>query len=447
MNLSTPAFLDGKNSRLHGLKQVLSSRKLLTSYFVAVTALMLFQHSMGWNWDFSVYSLNAQYLFQDGIYMEWLRPPMVPAILGLLQFVFPTALSEYVYIVLTSTFFLYSCKRLCDSHDLDLTPVYILFFSPVAVFFASLNGSELLFTCFLALFLADFRESKAGLWMALAILTRYTGFILLPLALLQRKPSKIVKTFILSFVVVLPWLAFNYFTLGHPLASVASNFALNSVERGISEVFNPINLFVMTGIASLGTLNYLKDVEFSFQDRILLALSALIILRQFATGMKEIRYLFDLSIPVALLGWKGFRELDIDLERSLVLLAGIYLIVSAAGIAIYTANHSPEFYSQVASDTGDCLTVSNQWAQLSYTGTPTGPMDFRTEEQYLEADYKIVSFEEGNYTIRGDECREGKFNSTYVERLHRAHDKAQYCQYTVIDTCWLEDIVGIDTGP
>lgn len=267
--------------------------------------------------------------------------------------------------MLTSTFFLYSCKRLCDSYGLDLTPIYILFFSPAAVFFASLNGSELLFACFLSLFLADFRKPRAGMWMALAVLTRYTGFILFPLALLRRKPSKIVKTFGISFVVVLPWLAFNQLVLGNPMASFASKFALNSLERGISEAFNPLNLFVMTGIASLGTLNYLKDMEFSFQDRILLVLSALIIMRQFATGMKEIRYLFDLSIPVALLGWKGLRELDVDPEKALAVVSILYLIVSASGIAVYTSNHSPEFYSQVASETGECLTLSNQWAQLS----------------------------------------------------------------------------------
>ncbi|EHK00855.1 hypothetical protein HRED_10806 [Candidatus Haloredivivus sp. G17] len=31
--------------------------------------------------NFSVYSLNGQYLFHEQVYMEWKRPPLLPVIL------------------------------------------------------------------------------------------------------------------------------------------------------------------------------------------------------------------------------------------------------------------------------------------------------------------------------------------------------------------------------
>ncbi|EHK01770.1 hypothetical protein HRED_07102 [Candidatus Haloredivivus sp. G17] len=68
---------------------------------------MVYQHSQGWAWDFSVYSLNGQYLFHEQVYMEWKRPPLLPVILGFFQYIFSMKASEYVFIVLNSVFFLF----------------------------------------------------------------------------------------------------------------------------------------------------------------------------------------------------------------------------------------------------------------------------------------------------------------------------------------------------
>lgn len=433
-------------SRANSLESFLSDNRFLTAYFLAATGLMLLQHSLGWNWDFAVYSLNAQYLFHSGIYMEWLRPPLTPFILGLLQFPFSAGTSEYAYILLTSIIFLYSCKKISETYELDLTYLYILTLSPVVIFYGSLNGTELLYLALTGLFLAEIRKPRSGIWLSLTVLTRYSGFILIPLVLFQKDLKKITKTLGLSFLVVLPWLVFNQLTIGHPMGSIADNYALNVVERGVNTAFNPLHILLMTGLSLFGAAKYIEEQKFSFADKLMLALSGLVVFRQFTTHIKELRYLFDLSLPVAFLGLKGFQKTDWDLKKLFKVTAVTYLII-AAGLVVSVTPNEPDSYQRASNEVGDCLSVSNEWVFLSYAGTPAGPIQFKSEQEYLNEGYKVVKFNDGEYTIRGNTCREGKFNKTYIEQLEEEYDKVRYCNYTIVNTCWLEDRLGVDTGP
>jgi len=76
-------------SKIKVLKQNIEEEitPLVLVAFVFSTGLMIFQHSRGWAWDFTVYSMIGEYIFHDGIYMEWLRPPVASTIMGLFQFV------------------------------------------------------------------------------------------------------------------------------------------------------------------------------------------------------------------------------------------------------------------------------------------------------------------------------------------------------------------------
>ncbi|EHK01555.1 hypothetical protein HRED_05448 [Candidatus Haloredivivus sp. G17] len=81
---------------------------------------------------------------------------------------------------------------------------------------------------------------------------------------------------------------------------------------------------------------------------------------------------------------------------------------------------------------------------LSYAGTPTGPLEtqLRSEEEYLEEGYKIVRFENGTYSVEGDECVRESFNSTYIYRLENIYDETRVCDYVPISTCKIEDRLG-----
>ena len=416
----------------------ISQKELLGLYFVFATFFMVYQHSMGWAWDFSVYSLNAEYLFHEGVYMEWKRPPLLPVILGLLQYLFSLRLAEYVFIVLNSGFFLYSVLRLSDSYDVDALYLYVFVMSPYILFYSALEGTELLFLSFIGLVFANLKTPKAGVWLGLAFLTRYTGAIFLVLLVFQRNFKKIIQSLILAGLMVLPWLVFNQITLGHPFASMIDSYALDVVERGLETPFKPFDIIAMTGLALPLMGYYLKGKELDYTDFVMIFASVLIVLRQLGTAIKVRRYLFDLSLPVAFLAAKGlqktsYRKPTIYIIMFLYLGGSVFLLIGSQPLA------NPGVFQEASNQIGECKTVSNRWPMLSYAGTPTGPLEtqFKSEEEYLEQGYKIAVFEEGDYSLRGDECIKGSFDSTYIERLDEKYG-ANVCSYSPIKTCRIE---------
>lgn len=434
------------NHRGSGLKsglEDLKDRRFLLGYFFAVTLLMVFQHSQGWAWDFSVYSLNGQYLFHEGVYMEWKRPPLLPVILGFFQFIFSMKASEYVFIVLNSAFFLFSSLKFSRVYDLNPLYLYVLVMSPYAVFYGALEGTELLFLSFLTLMLAEIERPRSGLWFGMAFLTRYTGALFVLLILCQKNLKKIVKTIAISGLVVLPWLIFNYVALGHPFASMADSYALDVVERGLTTPFKIQDLFLMTGLGIPFALLYLKDMDFELADLMMVFTSLIIVSRQLTTKVKVRRYLFDLSLPVALLAVKGLNLLE-NPERIFYIVTGIYLLGAGFLVMDTTSVSSPTVYEEASDEIGYCKTVSNEWPMLSYAGTPTGPLEthLKPEQEYIDEGFKVVEFGNGTYKVRGDGCIERPFNSTYVDRLDSIYTDVGVCNYLPIETCRAEDRLG-----
>jgi len=434
------------NKKLSGLKpgfEYLKSRRLLLGYFAFVTLLMIYQHSQGWAWDFSVYSLNGQYLFHEQVYMEWKRPPLLPFILGVFQFIFSMKASEYLFILLNSAFFLFSSLKFSRIYDLNPLYLYVLVMSPYAVFYGALEGTELLFLSFLTLMLAEIHRPRAGAWFGMAFLTRYTGALFVLLILFQKNMKKIVKTLFISGLIVLPWLIFNYIVLGHPFASMADSYALDVVERGLTTPFKPQDLFLMTGLGIPFALLYVKEMDFDLTDALMIFTSLIIVSRQLTTKVKVRRYLYDLSLPVAFLAVKGLNLLE-NPERIFYIILGVYLIGSGFLIAEPDALTDSRSFEQASEDVGFCKSVSNRWPMLSYAGTPTGPLEaqLRSEEEYLEEGYKIVRFENGTYSVEGDECVRESFNSTYIYRLENIYDETRVCDYVPISTCKIEDRLG-----
>ena len=416
----------------------LKSRKLLLVYFVFATVLMVYQHSQGWAWDFSVYSLNGQYLFHEQVYMEWKRPPMLPAILGSLQYLFSMKMAEYVFVVLNSVFFFFSSLRFSRVYDLNPAYLYVLVMSPYIVFYAALEGTELLFLSFLTLMLSEIRRPRAGAFFGLAFLTRYTAGLFVILFLFQKNAKKIIQSLLLSGLIVLPWLAFNYFALGHPFGSIADSYALDVVERGLTTPFNPEDVLFMTGLSIPFALLYIKQRDLDLADFMFIFTSALIIIRQIGTQVKVRRYLFDLSLPVAVLAAKGLNITENSKKifyaiTAIYMIAGVVLVGGSASLA------NPGPFQEASNEVGYCKTVSNRWPMLSYAGTPAGPLEkqFKSEEQYIEEGFKIVKFKDGNYTVKGDECIREPFNSTYLERLDQVYS-ADICAYTPVKTCKIE---------
>lgn len=432
--------LENFTSKLDDLK----SRKLLLGYFVFATLLMIYQHSQGWAWDFSVYSLNGQYLFHEPIYMEWKRPPLLPTILGVLQYLFSMKLSEYVFIILNSCFFLFSSLKFSKTYDLNPLYLFVFVMSPYAIFYATLEGTELLFLSFLTLMLSEINRPRAGLWFSLAFLTRYTGAVFLPLFLIQKNIRKWVYSGLLAFLAVFPWLLFNYLALGHPFASMTDSYALDVVERGLTTPFDPEDLFLMTGAAIPFGLIYFKQREFEMADFMMMITSIIIVSRQISTKIKVRRYLYDLSLPAAFFAAKGLNLFE-NPEKLFYPLLILYML--GAGYLVYTnPAHDPGIYIEASREVGNCKTVSNEWPMLSYAGTPTGPLEkqFRSEQSYISEGYKVVEFEGESYSVKGSGCLREPFNSTYIERLDKYvyQGEVDFCDYMPVSTCKIEKRIG-----
>ena len=420
----------------------LKQRKALLGYFLAVTLLMVYQHSMGWAWDFNVYSLNAEYLFHDGVYMEWKRPPLLPAILGVMQYLFSMRVSEYIFIVLNSAFSLFSTLKLSEKYGIRPLYLYVFVMSPVILFYSVLQGTELLFLSFVFLIVAELERPRSGLWLGLAFLTRYTAALYVVLFVLQRDMKKILKSGIIGFLTVLPWLIASYVLLGHPFASIADSYALDVVERGLVTPFHFEDIFLMTGFAIPFALYYLKELEFQIEDFMMLFISGLIIFRQFGTKMKVRRYLFDISLPVGFFAAKGLNLFEKP-ERIIYILMAVSLLGSSFLVMTQSNLSNPGIYQQASDEVGECRTVSNKWPMLSYAGTPTGPLEthFNSTQDYIQRGYKVVEFGNGTYTVEGDGCVEKPFNSTYIERLDRVYG-AKICDYLPVYNCKVEERIG-----
>src|SRR3989344_9692184 len=88
-------------------------------FCIAILLALLLQHYLFLAWDFSAYKLNGDYLFHNGAYFEWYRPPVAPILLGIFSFL--GTFGEYMFIALTGILFFYGIYKL--SKPLEVSPI------------------------------------------------------------------------------------------------------------------------------------------------------------------------------------------------------------------------------------------------------------------------------------------------------------------------------------
>lgn len=405
-----------------------------------VTLLLLYQQSLGWNWDFAVYSMNGEYLLHGGQYIEWYRPPVAPLLMGIFQFFVPQWLSEYLFIVFTNLLFVYGVHRLSTTVDISRRSLYLMAMTPAVILNATLTGTELLSVVFLTLFIADFRQSRAGLWIALAVLTRYTMGLFLPLVIFQGRIRLMLKTTVLAAVSGGAWLGYNWFIFGDPFTSLGNSYALNIMFRSLWEPISVIDLVAVMAIPlSIVSWYVLRtetiDIDLR-QPGIKLALGAVLILGLWSyatTPVKPLRYLFPIVLPLAVLGGGALDRLAVR-ENVYWILLGLFLI--GGGILIqFDAPGPADQYTTAATQIGDCQAASNIWPLVSYAGAPAEPAASDTEvRDRLEQGYKVaifhhapnspwteppddlpVTYRDAQVTVLGESCRTPEpVNWTYL---------------------------------
>jgi hypothetical protein len=383
----------------------LNRNKILLFLFFIATIVLFYQHNKNISWDFSAYVLNAKYLFYNGTYFETLRPPLAPLILSL--FLIFNILGEYLYIFFVSILFLYANVSLSDSCFSEWikndkikfkkeTIRLIFYFFSLGIFtlqYSISSGTELLGLAFFELFLAAILNKQiSGYYLGFAFLSRYSFLMFIPLMFLNDKVKKIFLNFLTFSLVVLPWLIFNYIKFGNPLVSIIDAYVNNILFRGyLYQKFNFIQLFsvaswflpfILSGFIiaafsiSIKRENWFKENKSIF---LFLSLIILIILDYRNIPLKEIRYLFNLTLPFAFFSTFGVlfvlsnSKTFVKKENLLKIIVGILFLLNCFIIFIAinsSGNYSTQFYSAASKikelGIGNCEVLSPHWVLITY---------------------------------------------------------------------------------
>lgn len=378
------------------VKRTLLQNKLLVFLFIFSTAFFLYQHSTGLSWDFSVYSLNARYMFGDGFYFEWYRAPLAPFLMGVFS-PFGFLLAEYIFIVFVSALFLYSCLRLSESLRIDPRLFYALMLNPFLLVNGLSVGTELLSISLLQLVVSSVlarRGFDAGITAGLQSLVRYTNLIYLPLVLFTKNIRKILFALLAVALLFTPWLLYNMLATGSPLTSIANSYALNVLYRGymvmpfnIQDILMATNYLFPLFIAGL----WLRRRRFELKDWVMISVFILALISYSTVPVKEPRYAFSMILPCAYFaafalkkGWSRYVSV-INISAVLILV----LVSLSFSIPIYALQDTGPY----GIEPDDCMLISNAWVYFNYMGHPAEPAPWQWEVGgKIENGYRLILY-------------------------------------------------------
>ncbi len=371
---------------------------------------MIFQQLSGWNWDFNVYSMNGEYIFTEGIFMEWLRPPLAAFLMVLPQLVVSRSVAELLFVVFTSTLFLYSSLKVCRHHDLELFYFYPLLMTPITVFYGTMNGTEMLSLSFGMLFFSEINRKRSGIWLGLSFLARYPYAVIIPLVLAQKNLRKSIKTLLLSAVPVLVWMVYNFIETGYALKSFANYLGLQLIGRSMHDPLNPVNLLLVGLPVTPLLLLYFKQEfrnKIDFQSTEVLFVLGFVgvnLVLYMASNPKPIRYLYPMAFPIAYFSARLLQDEDnfefLDREfscRRVLRIVSVISLVSAVALTVSNPLAPPENFKQAADSAGDCMVKSQIWPHISYSGTPALPIAQTNASKAMQQGYRIVDYRDLEY--------------------------------------------------
>lgn len=421
-------------------------------YFLS-TSLMIFQHQTGWSWDFLVYSMNGEYIFADGIFMEWLRPPVASILIGIPQLLVSRATAEIIFIITVSTLMLYSAYRVSEEYDLAFEYFYLLLMMPATIYYGTINGTEMLSLSFAMLFLSELDYESSGLWLGLAFLSRYTYAIIIPLVFVQRDIKKSVKTLLISAIPVILWAFSNYIATGHLMKSFANYLGLQLFERSIYDPLNPLNLLIIGLPTSLLLILFLRarvreklDL-YSDETIFIMGFTACTLLIYSLSNPKPLRYLYPMVLPVAFFATRAvqgkeyfsLRDRQFEVKKVITIFSAASILISS--LIIFTNPLAPpqNFFNAAKSSDG-CMAQSNVWPMISYAGTPTIPVT-QDEELVDEKGYIIIDY--------GDNMYDESIDLPVIENnsVYTTYGNLSTCKkQELADKSWIQTDLNIQEG-
>jgi hypothetical protein len=402
------------------------------------------------SWDFSSYVLNSKYLFYGGNYFEPFRPPMVPFLLGF--FLIFGVFGEFLYIIFVSCLFLYSSIKLADvlfskyrmKFETKYARFLFYFFSltPFAIDFSFKGGSELLSLALFEIFLFLLLSKKiSGHFLAFTILARYNFLIFFPLLFFNKSYKKILLNLLSFFAILFPWLLFNYIKLGNWFASFVDLYAFNLIYRRygfipfhFSEIFLVIDwvfLFFIIGAVFAAYDFFTKREKWISYNKeyLLLVLIFIITIKVYiAIPIKDLRYLFNLILPISFFSTLGFAFIISKLKKyKKIFFVMIFFIFVINFLILADYFHDVRTRDDMYYSAGEdikrlgienCEIMSSRWIFVSYYTGNSYPIKNNTISDSLEKNKIILVFKDIEAM---DENEEIKYWPTY-SKLYETSD-------------------------
>lgn len=401
-------------------------KTLLYLLFFLVLSSEIF-YFFNYSWDFITYKLNGFYFFGKSSYFEIYRPPLLPLLLG----IFDTP--KIAYLLICFSAFFAAVKSFAKKHRIKEHLFLLGFFSPIALYYASFAGTEILYLSFFMLALS-FTNFLSPLFFGLATLTHYSMLAFFPSYLLFLCLQKIsAKRFFaylgIVFAVWVPWLAYNYYKTGYFFASLLENYFLNIANRMPSLQRNFL-LFIFPYLIVLPeAVKKIKKADLLF---VFILINAMV---YFATIPYKIpRYLYAASLPLAFL----FAKIDKSEQKSFFALAflifalaiNFYLFYNSLG---YQQKIYQEFLASLNFINKSCAVASDYWIYYNELGIKAIPLPrknmvrsallqgyqfvfFKTiDRSYLETIEPFKTYENSFIIFKANSCK--KIKEVFVSYL------------------------------
>ena len=440
--------------------------------FFIITIFFLWQHSKCFGWDFQAYVLNAKYMFSNGSYFEWGRPPLVPFLIGIFS-IFGWKASEYIFITVVSFIHFLSIMFLSKKFKVPIYLLYPLSITPFFLKYSVFEGTELLSLGFLQFFVTFLSTRLSSLFLGLAFLTRYTNLIFFPLLIFKikkkdlKKPKSLLKKSLeeasIFLLVVSPWLLYNYIYSGHPLTSIMDSYALNIKFRSyIHEPPNILHFVEVINIALpfsiLGILSGWKIHKRSYVK--ILSFLALGIFSYCRIPLKLSRYLFPVLLPCSFFSSRFFQLQLIKNKKILTcFLITSFLTISLVSGVLFTLKEgnifkeNMNFYKNTVHTLKDqidnCTLASDVYVPLNYLGIKCDIAPRKEILEYkIEKGYRVLLFRNmqinkfvlnktQDYILLGNPQKCAKhetFNKTYLQSIQELYRLAYNQTFKI--TAW-----------
>ena len=404
--------------RINKILWFAKENKAVIIFFVVSTLYLLLQHYLYISWDFSVYVSNAKYWFSNGNYFELIRPPLASLIIGILGIFKFYEFGKYAFIVLSGLLYFIMCIKLAERLKINKILFYALCLNPYVLTWATSVGTELFTLSLIGIFILSLMNNlNGGILLGLASITRYQMTPLSALLLFYKKPSKIIINAIYFSIPILLWLGFNYYSTGNPLTAIADSYAQNVLARQeITKPFDFMQLLVVLNVMLPLFIYYiyrLGDKRFRSEqikewkiNLIMLAIAAFTIYIYAKTPSKEIRYLFNLTLPLAYFSAKALNKFDVNkIGRAL----GLIFLIGTIGFFIANYPNSSIPRQQFEQDVSEidslgiknCSIRSDVWPLLSYYGFSANFNRIELTQKYIDdGEYLVLFPKYGEYKYK-----------------------------------------------